>query len=112
MTAISVFKEKIDTMNCFNKNQGVFRCSAPGFYLINSTVVFERATPDYYGNVWVYKNRLQYRQISGGGGTGASYANNSGSLLMQLNAGDTVQLYGLSSEVNNMRCLTFSALQL
>ena len=112
MTEIISFKEKFDNINCFNINTGVFRCAASGLYLINSTVVFERAAADYHGNVWVYKNRLQYRQISGGGGTGASYANVSGSLLMHLNVGDSVQLYGISSESNNMRCLTFSASQL
>ena len=111
-TEITSFKEKIDNINCFNINTGVFRCAASGLYLINSTVVFERAAADYYGNVWVYKNRSQYRQISGGGGTGASYANVSGSLLMRLNVGDSVQLYGISSISTNMRCLTFSASQL
>ena len=47
MTEISSFKEKIDTINSFNISTGVFRCAASGLYLINSTVVFERATADY-----------------------------------------------------------------
>ena len=68
MTEIISFKEKIDNINCFNMNTGVFRCAASRLYLIYSTVVFERAAADYYGNVFVYKNRKQYRQISGGGG--------------------------------------------
>ena len=112
MTEIISFKEKIDNMNCFNMNTGVFRCAASGLYLINSIVIFERATADYYGNVLVYKNRVQYRQIAGGGGTGVSYANVSGSLLMRLHVGDSVQLYGKSSVANTLGCLTFSAIQL
>ena len=86
-----------------------FTANKTGIYIVNAVVTFNSNLTTYYGNIFVYKNGVQYIFLTGCGGNGTTFANNNASTIMQLNAGDYIEIYATASINVTITSTEFSA---
>jgi hypothetical protein len=84
-----------DSHNAVNTGAGVWKFTAPisGTYLVSATLYFGANN----GNVAVYKNGSNFRSMAGPFGSTATNQTAPGSTLVQLNAGDYIDIRNVSA---------------
>jgi len=97
------------TSTSYNTTFNRFTANKTGIYIVKSTITFNSNLTTYYGNIYIYKNGVQYIFLTGCGGNGTSFANNNASTIMQLNAGDYVEIWGVASINVTITSTEFSA---
>jgi hypothetical protein len=99
-----------DTDNSFNPAFSRFSPRRVGYYLVSVYIEFKNNLNRTWGNVKVYKNGGPFTQIVGGGGTGGSHNNATGSTIINLtNALDFLEIYVNASENMSIIARSFSA---
>ena len=109
-TKVSFNTVSFDTDESFNPAFSRFSPRRAGLYLVSVYIEFKNNLNRTWGNVKVYKNGGPLTQIAGGGGTGASHNNATGSTIIKLtDALDFLEIYVNVSENMSIIARSFAA---